>query len=208
MFELSYMMFTVGLWAWHIYLTTSSKPHIITVILAFFGSQLIVDFISGLAHWACDTWGSFYTPIVGPTLIRGFRMHHVDPQDITTHGFFETNASTCYPCPPWIVAGLLLTPGSCFFVDLYQWMVNFGIIATIMTNEIHKWSHMVHSKPHSAIRLLQRSGLVMTHEHHHRHHQGNFDNSYCIINGWMNPILERIDFWRKSEALITKITGI
>ena len=56
---------------------------------------------------------------------------------------------------------------------------------------------MVHSKPHPIIRFLQNSRLILNHEEHHRHHQGEFDNGYCIINGWCNPILEKIDYWRK-----------
>ena len=92
-------------------------------------------------------------------------------------------------------------------VEIYQWMVNFGVISTIMTNEIHKWSHLVHSKPSFIVRFLQKSGMVLSHEHHHKHHQGNFDTSYCIINGWMNPFLEYIDFWRRMEKLITFVTG-
>ena len=66
---------------------------------------------------------------------------------------------------------------------------------------------MVHSKPNALIRFLQTSGMVISHEHHHKHHQGKFDTSYCIINGWMNPILEYFDFWRRTEWLITKLTG-
>lgn len=49
---------------------------------------------------------------MGSTLIRSFRMHHVDPQDITRHGFVETNASSCYPMPVFILIGLLITPNS------------------------------------------------------------------------------------------------
>jgi hypothetical protein len=116
LFELTYMLITLALWAWHLYRSVQVKQNPVSVIIGFFVGLLTVDFISGLAHWACDTWGTFYTPIFGPTLIRAFRMHHVDPQDITRHGFIETNASTCYPAPPWLIAGILMTPGSCMGV--------------------------------------------------------------------------------------------
>jgi len=50
------------------------------VVAGFVIAQFLVDFVSGILHWACDTWGHFKTPFIGPTLIRSFRMHHVDPQ--------------------------------------------------------------------------------------------------------------------------------
>jgi ubiquitin-conjugating enzyme E2 variant len=49
--------------------------------------------------------------------------------------------------------------------------------------------------------------LILSHEEHHRHHIDKFDRGYCIINGWMNPFLEYIDYWRRMETLITKVTG-
>lgn len=115
-------------------------------------------------------------------------MHHIDPQDITKHGFIETNASSCYPMPLFIFVGLQITPSS-FFIQTYEWTIIFGVILGIFTNEFHKWAHMVHSKPHPIIRFLQNSRLILNHAEHHRHHQGEFDRAYCIINGWMNPFL-------------------
>ena len=86
-------------------------------------------------------------------------------------------------------------------------MIIFAIVGGILTNECHKWAHMVHKKPHPIVQFLQKAGLIISHEKHHVHHQGDFDSAYCIINGWMNPILEYINFWRRLENLITKLTG-
>jgi len=92
-----------------------------------------VDFISGLMHWGCDTWGEFTTPVVGSTLIRAFRMHHVDPQDITRHGFIQTNASTTYPMPPFIVFAYFVCSPS-FIAQCYSWTIVFSVILGILTN--------------------------------------------------------------------------
>jgi plasmanylethanolamine desaturase len=108
---------------------------------------------------------------------------------------------------PFVICFGFLTNSPCFISQTYNWMIIFGVILGILTNEIHKWSHMVHSKPHRIIRFLQSAGLIISHEKHHAHHQGKFDSDYCIINGWMNPFLDKIDFWRKMERLITKYTG-
>jgi len=81
------MSFTLFIW-WK--LAEETIAHHIgpaPVVIGFIMAEFVVDFVSGILHWACDTWGEFTTPIVGPSLIRGFRMHHLDPQDITRHGF-------------------------------------------------------------------------------------------------------------------------
>ena len=77
----------MALWTKLVITTISYHSTPLAPVLGFIAAQFIVDFASGMLHWACDTWGKFETPIVGPTLIRAFRMHHVDPQDITKHGF-------------------------------------------------------------------------------------------------------------------------
>lgn len=103
------MMVTLCIWAKLIQHTIFYyNQNALSVVVGFIVAQFLVDYVSGMLHWACDTWGRFETPIVGSTLIRSFRMHHVDPQDITRHGFVETNASSCYPMPLFILIGLLL----------------------------------------------------------------------------------------------------
>ena len=86
-------------------------------------------------------------------------------------------------------------------------MIIFGVPLGILTNECHKWAHMVHIKPHKIIRYFQKAGLVISPEKHNLHHQGEFDQAYCIVNGWMNPILDATNHWRTIENIIVKITG-
>ena len=103
------------------------------MVFGFIVAQLLVDWVSGMLHWACDTWGEFTTPIFGPTLIRSFRMHHVDPQDITKHGFVETNAASCYPMPFFIAFGMWIIPDG-RIGQTYNWTIIFGVILGIFTN--------------------------------------------------------------------------
>ena len=60
-------------------------------------------------------------------------MHHVDPQDITRHGFIETNASSCYPMPFFIAVGLSIVPDSTL-TQTYNWTIIFGVVVGVLTN--------------------------------------------------------------------------
>jgi len=82
-----YLAFTIALWVKLIMITVANHNGPLATLLGFIGAQFLVDYISGMVHWAADTWGTFKTPVFGPVLIGPFRMHHVDPIDIANHGW-------------------------------------------------------------------------------------------------------------------------
>lgn len=163
-----------------------------------------------MAHWGLDTWGSETTPVFG-VLIRAFREHHVDQTAITRHDFIETNGDNCTPPAP-ILAAL------CFTADLGVWgsvpwyrSVEFQSLILAMTfavaatNQFHKWSH--DRKIPAAVKWLMDNGVILSAQSHRIHHSGQFEKSYCITTGWLNPPLDAIHFWRGLEVVITKLTG-
>lgn len=171
-------------------------------LLGLFGA----DFVSGFVHWAADTWGSPAWPLVGPALIRPFRHHHVDPVEITRHGFLETNGNNCLVSIPVIGVGAFLPfhggeparlAASAFLLSLTLWV--FG------TNQFHKWAHDA-GRP-GWVRWLQKTGLILGVEHHNLHHRAPYTRYYCITNGWMNWLLQVTRFFRVLEWAITWTTG-
>jgi hypothetical protein len=52
---------------------------------------LSADLLTGVIHWACDTWGDEETPLLGPGLIYSFREHHRDPLAMLDHDWVEVN---------------------------------------------------------------------------------------------------------------------
>jgi len=68
----------------------------------------------------------------------------------------------------------------------------------VATNQFHKWAHQ--ENPSAFARWLQRKRLVLEPAHHQRHHTRPFDVNYCITNGWLNPVLNRLKFFRRLEA--------
>jgi len=176
---------------------------VVSCILA----MTLADLFSGLAHWAADTWGSLETPLVGKTFIRSFREHHLDPFRITVHDVIETNGDNCMLTVPFLFllafkaeikqenAGDLFKV--CFVAFLCIWVS--------LTNQIHKWAHMI--KPPRSIALLQDWYIILPRKNHQIHHHTPFDRYYCITTGWLNPLLGSIGFWKRMENSITWATG-
>jgi hypothetical protein len=48
----------------------SSAASLVALVSAFALAAVWADFVSGMLHWACDTYGSVATPVVGKLLIR------------------------------------------------------------------------------------------------------------------------------------------
>ena len=58
--ELSFLIFTLCLWTKLILHAISYYDHNpFCVIAGFIIAQFLVDWVSGMLHWACDTWGKF-----------------------------------------------------------------------------------------------------------------------------------------------------
>lgn len=160
------------------------------------------DFVSGLVHWAADTYGSEDTPMIGPSLVKPFRLHHLYPRDICTHGLVETTGNVCILAVPVLSASLYLmwlTPESGLLAFLVICLTLVSA-ATVATNQFHKWAHQ--ENPSSFARWLQRKRLVLEPQHHHRHHTQPFNVNYCITNGWLNPLLNKLKFFRRLEATL------
>nr|CCC93427.1 unnamed protein product [Trypanosoma congolense IL3000] len=178
-------------------------------------AMVLSDFISGVAHWSFDTWGTPETFFFG-SFIRSFREHHVNQMAITKHDFVETNADTTLPLIPVLLvqryflcyanAGNQSPPCGVnrSNVGMHVFLLTLTLFIAL-TNELHKWAHT--PAPHYLIRLLMRCGVVLTPKVHRRHHNGRYDSCYCITTGWLNAPLDKIDFWRRAEKLVSALTG-
>lgn len=171
---------------------------------------LAADLVSGIVHFMADSFGSIHAPIVGPTFLRRFREHHVAPEVITTLDFFEVNGANSLVSLGF-AAALLWLPiaagGAALTVGCFGLAFLLGIF---LTNQFHRWAHLP-ARPRW-LRWLHRSGLVLTPEHHAGHHSAPFRARYCITSGMLNPLLDRIGFFRRLErplaALLEPLIGV
>jgi hypothetical protein len=160
------------------------------------------DFVTGLVHWAADTYCEETTPVIGRSLIGPFRVHHVRPQEICEHGVVETLGNTCILAAPLLTLFVAAaadeeTSRPTAFV-LFTSTVAVGL--TVATNQFHKWAHQ--DAPPRPVRALQAVGLILGPGHHQAHHSEPFEASYAITNGWLNPLLNRTRFFRRLEGAL------
>jgi ubiquitin-conjugating enzyme E2 variant len=165
------------------------------------------DFVSGFVHWLADTWGSVDMPVIGKSLLRPFREHHVDQEAITRHDFIETNGNNCLISIPGLISALLVPQGpghrlSLFFA-LFMGSMLFWVMAT---NQFHKWAHL--REPKGMVALLQKLHVILPPAHHSIHHAAPFNSYYCITTGWLNYPLSWIRFFPVLEWLVTTTTGV
>ncbi len=164
---------------------------------------LAADWITGIIHWGFDTYGSQEMPVLGKSFIKPFRDHHLRPREMTEHTLTVTIGNTCIGAVPvtfWLLHPLLFGEPSDGY-RLTAFFLSFTIGGTVMTNQFHKWSHLEH--PPAWIVLLQKMRIILEVKHHDVHHTKPFDTYYCITNGWMNPLLDRINFWRGMEKAVS-----
>lgn len=173
--------------------------------LAVAGGMIAADFTFGLVHWFADTWGSETMPLLGRRLLRPFRVHHVNPGNFLRRNFIDTNGDVAMVVIPFLLPGLFLpldsTPARATFVFLAA----MGL-AALPTNQVHQWAHM--PDPPRWVKHLQDLRLILSRREHARHHAAPYATHYCIALGWCNGALAKIDFFRRAERFVTKLTGL
>jgi len=97
--------------------------------------------------------------------------------------------------PLHLLAGQI---GAVFFVAF--------CVAGLPTNQVHQWAHM--RRPPRWVRRLQDWGLILSRREHQRHHAAPYAQNYCIAAGWCNRPLAAINFFRRTERILTRLTGL
>jgi ubiquitin-conjugating enzyme E2 variant len=166
--------------------------------LEFLGKFLLcilaADFLSGLFHWIEDGYGRPHWPITGKHITRPNMLHHRDATAFTANSWMRS-------ADVLLVLGALVLAGAAA-LGLLNWLLLLTVLLGINANEIHKWSHRPRSQNGVLISFLQDQGIIQSPRHHARHHGGNKDTHYCVITNYLNPILDRLRFWRVLERVV------
>jgi ubiquitin-conjugating enzyme E2 variant len=193
----------LGIWvALEFTLYAPGPTHLGMITLA---ALFFADWLSGLVHWATDTWFNEHGRLRSVVSIA--REHHLYPHHILGYGFREYVAFSSWPtlvliAPPSLMLTLGLS-GSTIVFDIVFTCLIVSVVMFFGTYA-HRLGHQ--RSDNCLVRWLQRGHLLIDPRYHSLHHRGNHDTHYCVINGWANIICDHVGFWRLAEQLIERTT--
>jgi ubiquitin-conjugating enzyme E2 variant len=193
---------------WLVRTWLAHPPSALAVFASLVAAIFVADFVSGLFHWAFDTW---FDESIAPLRrsVVTVREHHIFPNRIFRVKFHEEigtlawNASVFTAVPILLILSGMAGSGA-WTAYIVLMAVVFNLLLIFML-EFHKCGHRTRNP--AWVRALQRSGLLLSRDHHLKHHRGNHDINYCLVTGWADLTLGRLGVFRLLERLIARATG-
>ncbi len=166
-------------------------------IVKLFFAVILADFFSGLIHWLEDIYAKPGMPFIHQIAVEN-ELHHEKPRAFLEKNWWQSSWDS-------VLAASALLVGS-WLLGVLNWpLVVFAILAA-NANQLHKWTHQNTQEKPKVVSLLQKWKVLQTCRHHAKHHSGEKNTHYCVITNLLNPALEKVNFWRRLENLIAKLS--
>jgi len=160
------------------------------------GCLFVADFLTGLMHWAEDTWlAPGRSAFLDRYIVRDNIEHHRRPGSIRAGTYWETNRVT-------VVLAAVGAVG-CAVGHVEAWQPYLLLALLSHSNQVHKWAHS--SNVPAIVAWAQRIGLLHSPAQHARHHKNPYATNYCALTDVVNPALDAIGFWRRFEWAIERL---
>ncbi len=168
-------------------------------LIKFLFTVALADFVSGLVHWLEDAYARPGMKFVGRIAEENLR-HHARPREFINKSWWESSSDL-------LLIGLLASLVALLTHTFSGWFLLF-VVLTINANQIHKWAHQGPRENPRLVTWLQQKKVLQTPHEHAKHHSGEKNTNYCVITNYLNPVLERIGFWKGLEDAIEFVAGI
>jgi hypothetical protein len=154
---------------------------------------LAADFISGIIHWLEDTYAvPGKSKFLDKHIVLPNIDHHRNPGYIVRGTYLSNVLVSVILCG---LAGLAL-----YLAGIRFWQPYLTLLIASQANQTHAWAHT--RRVPKFVRYLQSFGALQSTFHHSEHHYPPYDIKYCTITNCLNPLLDRVNFWRFLERCI------
>ena len=165
------------------------------ILLCFYAA----DFFTGFIHWLEDSFWTENTPILGKWLIQPNELHHRKPTSFLVKSWWQSSYDA-------VVIGIVILLIALLLKHL-TWEISLFVLISISACQIHKYSHQPPSRLPVTVRFLQKARIIQDGQHHVKHHMGEKNSNYCLITPFLNPVLQKIHFWKLMEFILKPLFG-
>jgi hypothetical protein len=167
----------------------------LTILLKASAVLLVADFVTGIVHWMEDSYWTPETPILGKWIVIDNLAHHKNGQEFLKKSWMQSSWDL-------LIAGIIIVSVA-FVTRSLSWEVWMFAIIIANANQIHKWAHITRfeNKP-KMIGLLQKIYILQRTDHHGQHHRKPNNSHYCTVTNILNPVLDKLKFWRVLESIV------
>lgn len=174
------------------------------VVLSYAGQivflWLLADFITGAIHWWEDTYGNPTWPIIGKYVIMPNIEHHIKPRGLLQGTYFD-RVNTSFATAVIVIMILWLC-------GWHSWRMIVCLMFCVQGNEIHAMGHRSDKENGKIVLFLQKIGLIQRRKTHGWHHKAPYETNFCVMTEFVNPVLNKINFWMRLEWVILKVFRI
>lgn len=171
----------------------------LSIAIQVIGLYLMADLLGGLFHWAEDTLGDVDGAVWGKIFVRPNVIHHDLPSQMIRINWLKNNI------PIFTATAIVL--GTAVLFDAITWQLLVFAAFAGMNQQVHRFAHAPRQKLPGFVKELQRVGIIQGARHHWKHHTSPHLTHYCVLTPWMNPVLDKIGFWRGLERVFVPIFG-
>jgi len=170
------------------------------IILGF----ICADIMSGIFHWFEDTYLDYCIDLpILDTISRDNELHHYFPRSIIAYSYWEHITYTL------ILTVIIIVLLFIVYRPIFQYpffLISFAFFS-IISNIIHRFSHMRECENMGFVLFLQKTGIFCSHTHHATHHS-SVGEKYCVVSEYTNYLLDSLYFWKILEYIIYLFTNI
>ncbi len=179
----TYLM--VAALAWSAWALVRSPPPLFHALFLFALCLVATDLISGILHVILDNPRSLEIPQIRG-LAEGFQRHHETPSRIYEMPLYEHLYVMHMPLTFLFGAVLAVRDGRTYVVFVSM------VIALHLMQMAHLWAHLPPDRVPRTVRVLQRTGVLLSKPQHDQHHVDPYDRDFCIMTGWCNRPLNAV----------------